>query len=319
MEAQTVDTPGWPDTRPADLDGYESKMIHAGGVPTRYYDVGHGHPLVMTHGAGWRGESSGNTFVPTFPFMSKKYRVIAPDKLASGLTGNPSSPEGYTIEAQVAHMTAFIKELELDEFLLVGQSRGAYLAGRIALENPDLVRGLVLVDSGTLGPAVGDLAARRAKLFEGRGVVDKNMDDFESLRSGLRFQHERLSYSHDHITDDFIDAKMYMESTDKSRQAVRDLEAGGQQVFLASLAAQKKDTLTWIERGGLQMPVLVYWGKDDPSALLDVGLGLFQLISKENDRTRMLIANRAGHFHYREHPEEFSYNVANFFDHWCKN
>jgi hypothetical protein len=26
--------------------------------------------------------------------------------------------------------------------------------------------------------------------------------------------------------------------------------------------------------------------------------------------------NKAGHFHYREYPEEFNYNVINFIDYW---
>jgi len=31
---------------------------------------------------------------------------------------------------------------------------------------------------------------------------------------------------------------------------------------------------------------------------------------------RMLIVNRAGHFHYREYPEEFVQNIFNFLDQW---
>ena len=63
-------------------------------------------------------------------------------------------------------------------------------------------------------------------------------------------------------------------------------------------------------------PSCIYWGADDPSAILEQGQALFQIIRKNNDRTRMLVANRAGHFHYREHPEEFSYNVRSFFEFW---
>ena len=308
----------WIDTKPADLGGYQSKVIVAGGVPTRYYDVGSGTPLVLLHGMGWRGESSGNTFEPIFAHLSEHYRVIAPDKLASGLTGNPGRPEDYTQQAQVAHMSAFLRELDLgNEILVLGQSRGGYLATRVALENRDVVTQLVIVDSATLAPEVGDFEERRRNLFKGQGMEGKDMRDPDSVRSGIRFQHERLSYSYDHITDDFIDAKIYMEATEKSREAVRVMdEEGGKEKFLSSLAAEKDDTLRRLEAGELDLPVLIYWGADDPSALLEQGQALFQIMRANNDRTRLLVANRAGHFHYREHPEEFSYNIHNFFEFW---
>ncbi len=35
-------------------------------------------------------------------------------------------------------------------------------------------------------------------------------------------------------------------------------------------------------------------------------------------RVRMLIAGNAGHFHYREHPDEFVRNVINFVDIWSR-
>lgn len=308
----------WIDTAPADLDGYRSKTTVVNGIPTRYYDVGEGIPVVLLHGAGWRGESSGNTFVPVFPFLGKDYRIIAPDKLASGLTGNPSAPEGYTQQAQVEHMSAFIRGLGLgDEVLMLGQSRGGYLATRVALENQDIVKQLVIVDSATLAPEVGDFEERRRQLFQGQGMEGKDMSDPNAVREAIRIQHERLSYSQEHITDDFIDAKIYMESTDKSRETVRVMnEGGGNEIFLKSLAAQKEDTLRRLEDGQLDMPVLIYWGADDPSAILEQGYALFEIMRKNNDRTRMLVANRSGHFHYREHPGEFSYHVRNFFEYW---
>ena len=56
----------------------------------------------------------------------------------------------------------------------------------------------------------------------------------------------------------------------------------------------------------LQMPVLLYWGKNDPSVLPIQAEELFNIIA-ETTRTRgSSLINQAGHFHYREHPEEFA-------------
>ena len=43
---------------------------------------------------------------------------------------------------------------------------------------------------------------------------------------------------------------------------------------------------------------------------------LFDMISEQNARTRMLIVNKAGHFHYREYPDEWVRNVLNFLSYW---
>src|SRR5262249_61585597 len=72
----------------------------------------------------------------------------------------------------------------------------------------------------------------------------------------------------------------------------------------------------WTKKEKLQAPTLLYWGKNDPSAILAVGLALFDMIAEKNPRARMLIVNNAGHFHYREHPEEFARNVINFATAW---
>lgn len=307
----------WVDLAPADLDGFRSSLISAGGVPTRFYDVGDGEPIVMIHGLGWRGESSGNTFVPVFPHLADEYRLIVPDKIASGLTGNPSSASEYTTQTQVKHMLAFVDELGLDRFHIVGQSRGGYLAARLAVENPDRIKSMVIVNSATIGPEVGNLDERRKDLFRGGAGIDSaTPDDPQALRAALRFQTERLSYSSDHITDAFLDAKLYMESTEKSRASVAMLANGGMQTFLSSLQVEKPDTLRRLEAGDVPAPSLVFWGADDPSAILPVGLELFHCMRGGNDSVRMQIVNRAGHFHYREHPEEFSRTLKSFYQYW---
>ena len=76
----------------------------------------------------------------------------------------------------------------------------------------------------------------------------------------------------------------------------------------------------WLDRvkneGILQMPVLLYWGRNDPSAMIANGWALFDVLGAKNPRVRMITVNDAGHFHFREYPDEFNYNVINFIDYW---
>lgn len=301
-----------------DIGGYRSKMIEVGGLRTRYFDVGSGLPFFMCHGGGWRGNHTANTFVRMFPYLSPHYRVIAADKIGSGLTDNPPSPDQYTVEAQVEHMTAFIRSFGYERILLLGQSRGAYLAARIAIENPDMIAALVLVNTATLGPEVGDLYARRRELFKGRGLIDSGKPvgvDREAFAREVRWDYEKLSYDSSFISDEFINAGVAMEYTQKSMDGVEMCyRQGGQEHFFRSLKGQKPDTLARLRRGDVQAPTLVYWGRDDPSAVMEIGHHLFDVVSENNDRARMMITNRAGHFHYDEKPQEFSHYVRAFLD-----
>ncbi len=289
------------------IGGFEAKFIDANGVSTRYYEVGQGEPMVLVHGSGFSGTASANTWVPVLADLGERFRVFAPDKLASGMTGNPEDPEDYSLEGEVRHMVEFIRTLGLEQIHLVGQSRGAGLTLLLAVEHPELIKTLVLIDSETASPPVGDYNERRmvarapCRSLEGRAAV----------RCGW----EALSYDASHVTDEFVEAGYFMEMQPKSQETeaiIRTLPAYPLAVNDWKPEAHRKIQ----EDHVLQMPVLLYWGRNDPTAWLPSGLALFEMISETNSRTRMMIANEAGHFHYREHPEEFARNVINFIDFW---
>lgn len=59
----------------------------------------------------------------------------------------PSTTQGpFTVAQHVADAVAVLDDLGLDDAVVVGHSWGAFLAAVLALEHPDRVRGLVLVD-----------------------------------------------------------------------------------------------------------------------------------------------------------------------------
>jgi pimeloyl-ACP methyl ester carboxylesterase len=311
-------TAGYAIAEHAGNEGLVPKFVEADGIRTRYYEVGDpaADPLVLCHGAGWSGTSSANTFARNLKGLGEAFHVFAADKLGSGLTGNPLTPEGYSIQGQVAHMWAFMRAVALGEreFHILGQSRGGYLAGRTALEHADQVKSLVVVDSASLAPDDGMRDERRRRLL-GDEFGDLGGED---TRQRMREHWGRMSFNREHVTDEFVEAGAYMESTPKAQETRRAWKNGGEARFNSTLAEQKQETLRWFQEGKLQKPILLYWGRNDPTAVLSLGLGLYELIAEANERTRMFIVNRAGHFHYREYPEEFSLNVTTFIKYWTR-
>jgi pimeloyl-ACP methyl ester carboxylesterase len=190
---------------------------------------------------------------------------------------------------------------------VVGQSRGAYVATRLALDHPDLARTVVLVDTATLAPDVGDLEERRADLFANASGTRKDKH---------RFRLAQMSFSPDHLTDEFLDTALYMDDLPGSVETKRQMREGGEARFNESLRLQKEETLAWLAAGRLQMPTLITWGRDDQSALLEQGYKLFDLMAGKNSRVRLYVVNQAGHFHYREHVDEFNRVVTEFIRAW---
>jgi 2-hydroxy-6-oxonona-2,4-dienedioate hydrolase len=193
--------------------------------------------------------------------------------------------------------------MKIDRFHVMGQSTSAFHVARLAMEHTDQVKSMVIVDSATLSPPVGNLAERRGALFEGRP---------QSVRDAFKFSMQQLSFNKGHVTDEFVDAAAYMAGLPNGRKtdaAMRGPAGKRYEEIIKESAAEIRD---WMKSGKYQIPTLLCWGKNDPSAILAAGLVLFDIVSDQNPRTRMLIVNKAGHFHYREHPDEFVRNVTNF-------
>ena len=72
----------------ASIDGLTAKFVDVGGIRTRYYDYGQGEPIVMLHGGS---RSGANVFSRNIPGLAKRFRVLAMDRLGSGLTDNPKT------------------------------------------------------------------------------------------------------------------------------------------------------------------------------------------------------------------------------------
>lgn len=283
----------------------QEKYVDVKGIKTRYFEAGSGEPLVLVHG----GDPGGNgaaalTWDLNMEGLAKNFHVVAFDRLGMGFTDNPKSDEDYSIEAILQHGYDFIRTLGLDRIHLVGQSRGAYWVARFTLEHPELVRTLIICNSGTLAPADPEESRRRSEALFG------DLPQYE-VREARRLRWSRYSYTTDHITDEFLDTLVSTYQLPKYQEAREKLAKLGP---LPGLQAQKEDTLKRIKEGELKVPTLLIWGYNDRSAILQNGLKLFDIFAEGNAGSRMYIVNRAGHHHMREYPEEFNGLVTSFIE-----
>jgi 2-hydroxy-6-oxonona-2,4-dienedioate hydrolase len=290
------------------VGGQRAQFITIDGGRTRYYEAGTGPDVVLLiHGARPGGTSSANTWTPIIAGLAQRYRVLAPDRLGHGMSENPR--DSYTATAEMEHIYAFLKAKNVTRLHVIGQSTGAWHAARLALQKPEMVRALIIVDSATLSPPVGNLAERRAAIGLGQGAGAQRSGTIEE---GFRFNMEALSRNKEHVTEEFVAAAGVMARQPAGMKTDAAMKGEEAKRYEANIQAGAREMREWIAEGRLQAPTLLYWGRNDPSAIVEVGLKLFDMIAEKNKRASMLIANDRGHFHYREHPDEFVHTVTGF-------
>lgn len=292
----------------------QPKFVDVGGIRTRYFDEGEGEPLVLFHGGHFGSNDNvdlANNWDRNWPWFVKSFHVYAPDKLGQGFTDLPKSDNSYTMGDVVQHAYGFIQAMGLKKVHLVGHSRGGYVVTRLTLEHPELVKTLVIVDSSTTAPGENPKSdterdhGRRGKLL---AEAPKPLRSKESLR----WVTGAFSSTKEHITDDWINIRHEVGKLPKTVESIEKMSKLSSSVFLPHIAKQKEETHSWIKEGRLKTPTLLVWGKNDPSAVISSGLALFDMVTASTKRAQMHIFNQAGHYSYREHPEDFACVVTSF-------
>jgi 2-hydroxy-6-oxonona-2,4-dienedioate hydrolase len=292
-----------------EIAGLKAKFVDVKGIRTRYYEMGQGEPMVLVHGGGWSGHSSANTWSKNIPGLARRFHVYAPDKIGSGMTDNPKDDKDYSLQGEIDHLYQFILTLNLGKVHLVGSSRGGGDILFLALEHPDVVKSLVISDSMTAAP-VGQLAYPAEALAQ--CPKEPEWEEWKCRLQVLSFRPE-LAFD-----DEYFEAGKYMSSLPKARETAAKVKAGaGDPLFdMRPNSSFPEWKMKWLDRVKtediLQVPVLLYWGRNDPTTTIQNAWALFDVLGEKNPQVRMIIVNKAGHYHFREYPEEFNHNVIGF-------
>ena len=281
------------------MDLSQEKFIFVDGIRTRYFDKGVGNVIVLFHGGNFGSPHAADCAADwnlNFDGLAEKCRVIAVDKIGQGLTDNPKHDNDYNMGTVVQHALKFLEVLELEDCFLVGHSRGAYLTCRMTLDNPDRIKANIMVDTSTLAPGQG----------RNHIVFSKTPRPFLT-RESQRWVLENYSYNPKIVTEEWLDELVKVSNTEKYLDSVHKMEGGLlNKIFLPELGRQKAKTFRMLASHGTSRPNFLIWGLNDPTATIDQGLMLYDMLAKNQPQTDMHIFNHAGHFSYREHPEAFN-------------
>ena len=267
------------DSRDWTFDGtwpYEPHWLFTDGIRLHYVDEGprDGQPVVLLHGNPTWAYLYRN-FIPAL--VNAGHRAVAHDQLGFGRSDKPKRAREYSIERHVRHFGALVDELALEGLTLVLHDWGGPIGLRWAVDNPDRVRRLVLLNTFTgippagmkpplvfrliLAPGTGEVLTKGAHAFVRQLLFKQGIAHPERLGAS-----ERAAYLAPHPSWD-------------SRTGVLTYPR-----LIAWKASSRTRPLAEHIEDGLQRlagkPVLVCWGLDDP-AFGRVGLAAWRTVFPE--------------------------------------
>ena len=289
----------------------DEHFIDVGGVRTRWREAGEGAPVVLVHG-GLPGGGAGADAWPDVVYGSiaaAGFRAIGFDRLGQAMTGDPPRDDQYRPSAIVAHALLLLERLGVEKAAVVGQSMGAFVACRMALEAPSLVARLGIVNSGGIAPAydvsppTGYAPGSAMHRVYGQLMTGDERNDAEVL-----------SVTTDHITDEWV-AKVRAMRESPCRAATAAAFDPQRAVFHLEFQRSKTEVLDWFRSGRYTKPTVIIWGVGDPTTTAEDALDLYRILCGPVSHLRLHYLNRCGHWPFREYPEEFAALLVDFLRH----
>jgi haloalkane dehalogenase len=135
-----------PDERFADLPAYDfdPHYVEQDGLRMHYVDEGEGQAVLLLHGE------------PTWAYLYRKVirevapvaRCVAPDYFGFGRSDKPVERDWYSYDTHYASLERFVDELDLRDVTVVMQDWGGPLGMRLAVERPDRIARMVVMNTG---------------------------------------------------------------------------------------------------------------------------------------------------------------------------
>ncbi len=200
-------------------------------------------PIVLLHGTG----ASLHTWDGWVAELAAEHRVVRVDLPGFGLTG--PNPDGrYTLPRYSQFMNAVFEALKLQHVTLVGNSLGGAVAWKTAVDFPEKVSRLVLVDAGgypsqATSVPIGFRMATNPQLSWWMDRVLPRATVASSVRNVYGDPAK--------VTPELVDRYFELTRREGNRQALRDRFA---QMKGGELAVQIKR---------VTQPTLILWGSED--------------------------------------------------------
>ncbi|MGA8101203.1 MAG: alpha/beta fold hydrolase [Candidatus Acidiferrales bacterium] len=220
--------------------GIHSYWMILDGHQVHYLEGGTGDPVVLVHGLGASAQNNWRNLMPRL--VRSGHHLYAMDLLGYGESAMPAD-RTYSIDEEAKFVEAFLDAKGLHHLAVAGVSMGGWIAATVALDQPQRITRLILLDSAGL---------RFAPDFDLGLFTPQNREQVDGLMAILTPHPQRMP---GFVKDDLV------------REISRH-----DWVIKRSLASMLTGADLLDERfPSLKMPLLVVWGKEDVLTPLSVG------------------------------------------------
>ena len=127
------------------FNGFQLSQIDVGEVSLRVRHGGSGPPLLLLHGF----PESHMMWSKVAPDLARDFTVIAPDLRGYGGSSKPETTpdhEPYSKRAMGRDVVALMRHFGFERFNLAGHDRGGRVAYRLALDHPQVIHRVSILD-----------------------------------------------------------------------------------------------------------------------------------------------------------------------------
>ncbi len=160
-------------------------------ITLKYEVAGAGEPVVFIHGA-----FIATAFRPLLaePALAEQYRLIPYHR--RGYAGNRRIPRPVSVEHQAADCRALLRHLGVERAHVVGHSFGGCIALQLALDAPEVVQSLALLEPalivGASAPSYRDALIRSRQRYREVGAATAVDEALRARWPGYRDRLERV-------------------------------------------------------------------------------------------------------------------------------
>jgi len=250
-----------------------------------YWEAGRGAPILLLHGTGGEGAR----WMPNITALAADFHVFAIDQIGFGQSDKPLTNYHSGVMAQFA--VGFLKAVGVQKATMMGQSMGAGVAMYIAVNYPQLVDHLVLVDGGGFRSANAEAQPQGAPNWHARQIANSATKE-ESLEY-LKL----LYYDHSRITDQLVEDNLILRL--KSAFTIDKLSEAG---------AKGLGGITEEQVHSLHVPTLIVWGIQDKIA----NPAGADRLNAAIPGSRKVMIDKASHYPFIEQADQFNRIVREF-------
>ena len=283
----------WDDVSDHVAHSEHSHFINVDGARVHYQEFGDRSkpPMILIHGY----TASLYVWKTTAPMLADAgFHVVAVDLLGFGYSEKPSWFD-YSIQSQARMVSRFMNRLGIGRATIVGSSYGGAIAATVALDYPERVEKLVLIDS-VINDEVKNHPILRLVAFRGVGEVVAPFLADSRIFLRQKMQGTIAKANHHLITKERIESVRRPLS---NREGHRSL-----------LATSRAWDANHIEQDAhlINAPTLIIWGDQDTVIPIKNGYKLHRQMLN----SRFVILKDCGHVPQEEKSDLFAELVSEF-------